>query len=230
MTARKRILVVDDDVDFSQALGDQLMTLEDFDVRRAGNGAAALELATTDPFDAIILDVGLPDMDGRDVCRLLRRKGVKVPIVMLTVAASDADTILGLDCGANDYIAKPCRMPVLVARLRAQLRQHERSEHATFAIGPYRFSPAIKTLIDSRNNARIHLTEKEAAILRCLVQAGGRVVPRDILLRDVFGYRPDITTHTLETHVYRLRQMLEADPGNPAILISQPDGYAITTN
>ena len=94
--------------------------------------------------DLIILDVGLPDMDGREVCRLMRKSGVKCPILMLTGHTTDADTILGLDAGANDYVAKPFKFAVLLARIRAQLRQHEQSEDAVFTIGPYSFRPAMK--------------------------------------------------------------------------------------
>src|SRR5210317_1386626 len=111
-------------------------------------------------YDLVILDVGLPDTDGRELCRLMRKQGVKSPIVMLTGHDSDADTILGLDAGANDYVSKPFKFPVLLARIRAQLRQHEQSEDAVFAIGPYTFKPAAKMLIDEKDK-KIRLTEKE---------------------------------------------------------------------
>jgi len=144
--AARRLLLVDDDKALRQSLAEQLRLVEQFDCREAENGRSALDLAGKERFDAVLLDIGLPDMDGREVCRLMRRAGVTSPIIMLTAADSDADTILGLDSGANDYIAKPFRMGVLLARLRAQLRQHEHSEDAVFTIGPFSFRPSAKML------------------------------------------------------------------------------------
>jgi DNA-binding response OmpR family regulator len=228
MAAVKKVLIVDDDEALRQALAEQLHLHEEFATREADTGAAALEAAKTDYYDAILLDVGLPDMDGREVCRLLRRSGVKAPIVMLTAADTDADTILGLDAGANDYIAKPFRLGVLLARLRAQLRQHEQSEDAVFQIGPYAFHPAQKLLLDEANNNRkIRLTEKETAILKYLYRAGDKPIGRDVLLGEVWGYNAGVTTHTLETHVYRLRQKIERDPSNAQILVTEQGGYRL---
>src|SRR5690606_31953951 len=103
---------------------------------------------------------------------------------------------------------------VLLARMRAHLRQHEQSEDAVFTIGPYTFKPAAKLLLDEEKNQKIRLTEKETAILKFLYRAGDKPVGRDILLNEVWGYNSEVTTHTLETHVYRLRQKIEADPSN----------------
>ena len=174
-----------------------------------------------------MLDVGLPDIDGREVCRLMRRAGVAAPIIMLTAADSEADTILGLDAGANDYIAKPFKIGVLFARIRAQLRQHEASEDAVFTIGPYTFRPSAKLLLNNANKRKIRLTEKETAILRYLYRAGNKPVSREVLLDEVWGYNAGITTHTLETHVYRLRQKIEINPAVAQILITEPGGYRL---
>jgi len=173
------------------------------------------------------MDVGLPDTDGRDLCRLMRRQGVKTPVIMLTAHDSDADTILGLDSGANDYIPKPFRLGVLLARVRAQLRQFELSDDATFPIGPYAFRPSAKILTNSETDKKIHLTEKETAILKYLYRMGDRPVPRDVLLDEVWGYNAGVTTHTLETHIYRLRQKVEPDPTNAQILVTEPGGYRL---
>jgi DNA-binding response OmpR family regulator len=146
---------------------------------------------------------------------------------MLTGADSEADTILGLDSGANDYITKPFRLGVLLARIRAQMRQHERSEDAIFTLGPYSFRPSAKMLVEPASNKKIRLTEKETAILKYLFRAGDKVISRDELLNEVWGYNSGVTTHTLETHVYRLRQKLELDPSNAAILVTEPGGYKL---
>ncbi len=224
--AGKKVLLVDDDSELVTSLAEQLQLHEEFETVIAQTGTAGLEAAKGQYFDAVLLDVGLPDMDGRDLCRLMRRHGVKSPIIMLTGADSEADTILGLDSGANDYVTKPFKLAVLLARLRAQLRQHELSEEAVFGIGPYTFQPAQKVLVD-RNQKKIRLTEKETAILKYLYRTGESVVSRDKLLHEVWGYNAEVTTHTLETHIYRLRQKIEEDPSNAQILITEKGGYRL---
>jgi len=226
MAMAKKILLVDDDADLRDALADQLMLMEDFDVFEAETGQSGIDRAKSEMHDLVILDVGLPDMDGREACRLMRRQGVKCPVIMLTGHASDSDQILGLDAGANDYVAKPFKFPVLLARIRAQLRQHEQSEDAVFQIGPYSFQPGAKLMTDEADR-RIRLTEKETSILKFLYRAGGRMVERDVLLREVWGYNAGVTTHTLETHIYRLRQKIETDPGNARILVTESGGYRL---
>ncbi len=222
----RKILLVDDDEPLRMSLADQLKLHEDFEIFQEGSGAAGLEAAKAGYFDAVILDVGLPDMDGREVCRLMRKAGVKCPVVMLTGQVTDADTILGLDAGANDYVTKPFKFPVLLARIRAQLRQHEQSEDAVFAVGPYSFRPGNKMLVDEAER-KIRLTEKETNILKFLYRAGGRTIERDTLLREVWGYNAGVTTHTLETHIYRLRQKIEPDPGNARLLVTESGGYRL---
>jgi DNA-binding response OmpR family regulator len=226
MTTLKKILLVDDEDDLRGALADQLVLTEEFDVFEADTGAAGLDKAKAQAHDLVILDVGLPDMDGREVCRLMRKAGVRCPVVMLTGHTSDADTILGLDAGANDYVTKPFKFAVLLARIRAQLRQHEQSEDAVFAIGPYSFRPSQKTLTDAEGR-KVRLTEKETSILKYLYRAGERVVTRDILLHEVWGYNAGVTTHTLETHIYRLRQKIEPDPAAASLLVTEGGGYRL---
>jgi len=225
----KRVLLVDDDQALRSSLAEQLSVHHEFAVTKAGSGAEARERAKADRFDLILLDVGLPDYDGRELCKELRHAGVTVPVIMLSAAAGDSDVILGLDSGANDYITKPFRLGVLLARMRAQLLQHERSVDAQFAIGPYSFQPASKllTAADPRRS-KIRLTEKETAILKYLCRNGNRVVPRDTLLSEVWGYNAGVTTHTLETHIYRLRQKIEADPSNAQLLVTAPGGYRLS--
>lgn len=227
MGTARSVLIVDDDEPLRRELAEQLHLHEQFEVREAGDGKAALELAAAGHVDLILLDVGLPDTDGRDLCRLMRKKGVKAPIIMLTAHDTDADAILGLDSGANDYVSKPFRLAVLLARIRAQLRQFEMSDDASFPIGPYAFRPAAKMLVDEAANRKIHLTEKETAIVKFLYRVGDRPVPRDTLLDEVWGYNAGVTTHTLETHIYRLRQKIEPAPEAPAILVTEPGGYRL---
>ncbi|RYH04068.1 response regulator transcription factor [Salipiger sp. IMCC34102] len=222
----KKILLVDDDDDLREALGEQLVMTEDFDVFEAADGADAMTKVKEQHYDLIILDVGLPDTDGRELCRLMRKQGVKSPIVMLTAQDSDADTILGLDSGANDYVSKPFKFPVLLARLRSQMRTHEQSEDAVFQLGPYSFRPAQKILV-TEDDRKVRLTEKETNILKFLYRSTSGVVPRDTLLHEVWGYNAGVTTHTLETHIYRLRQKIEPDPSNARLLVTEQGGYRL---
>ncbi len=226
MGTLKKILMVDDDEDLREALADQLVLTDDFDVFEAGTGAEGLTKAKEALYDLVILDVGLPDMDGRELCRLMRKQGVKAPILMLTGHDTDSDTILGLDAGANDYVSKPFKFPVLLARIRSQLRQHEQSEDAVFTVGPYTFKPAAKMLL-TEDDKKIRLTEKETNILKFLYRASDGVVARDVLLHEVWGYNAGVTTHTLETHIYRLRQKIEPDPSNARILLTESGGYRL---
>ena len=226
MSNVRKILIVDDDVELSGTLVEQLALHEEFDAEAVDTAAKGVQQAKNGHIDLVIMDVGLPDLDGREAVRILRKNGFKAPIIMLTGHDTDSDTILGLESGANDYIAKPFRFAVLLARIRAQLRQHEASEDAVFTIGPYTFRPSSKLLINPKGN-KVRLTEKETAILRYLYRAGQRPVSREILLQEVWGYNSGVTTHTLETHIYRLRQKVERDAANPAILVTEAGGYKL---
>ncbi|MFY7852564.1 MAG: response regulator transcription factor, partial [Brevundimonas sp.] len=167
MPTAKTLLIIDDDDDLREALAEQLALHEEFKTIQASTATEGVRLGREVRADLILLDVDLPDMDGREACRLLRKDGVSTPVIMLTAQDSDSDTVLGLDAGANDYVTKPFRFAVLLARIRAHLRSHEQSEDAVFQIGPYEFRPAAKVLIDTRGK-KIRLTEKETNILKYL--------------------------------------------------------------
>ncbi|AHJ65529.1 Two-component response regulator [Granulibacter bethesdensis CGDNIH4] len=228
MTHTRPILVVDDDTMLRETLSDQLSVDGEFVAIPAINGKEADDFLSDNisRFDAIILDVGLPDGDGRDLCVRWRRMGVKVPIIILTGSDEEHDVVRGLEAGANDYIAKPFRMAELLARVRNQLRSYENSEDAAFKIGPYIFKPAAK-LLETEQNKRIRLTEKEASILKFLYRAGTKAVAREVLLNEVWGYNAAVTTHTLETHIYRLRQKIEPDPSSAQLLTTEGGGYRL---
>lgn len=226
MSQTRKLLVCDDDTDLRAALAEQLKLYEEFEVTEAGNAAQAVAAVKADHVDLAVMDVGLPDMDGREAVKLMRKNGFRSPVIMLTGHDSEADTILGLEAGANDYVTKPFRFAVLLARIRAHLRQFEASDDAVFSIGPYSFRPGTKLLL-TESGSKLRLTEKETAILRFLYRAGQRVVSRDVLLQEVWGYNSNVTTHTLETHIYRLRQKIEVDPGRAKILVTEAGGYKL---
>ncbi|MCE4223240.1 response regulator transcription factor [Methylobacterium sp. C25] len=226
MTNTHRLLVCDDDDALRETLTEELDLYEEFAASGAANAQAAIDLVAQDRTDLLVMDVGLPDMDGREAVRVMRREGFRGPIIMLTAQDSEADTVEGLEAGANDYVTKPFKFAVLLARIRAQLRQHQASEDAIFRIGPYTFRPGAKLLVGERGS-KLKLTEKETAILRYLYRAGREVVGRDTLLAEVWGYNAHVTTHTLETHIYRLRQKIEPNPAAAAILITEAGGYKL---
>ena len=226
MSQKRRILIVDDDVDLRMALAEQLSLHPEFVVEEAADVAGAHSAVGNHAPDLVIMDIGLPDMDGREGVRLLRSEGFKRPIILLTGRDSDADTVIGLEAGANDYVVKPFRFAVLLARIRVQMRQHEASSEAEFQIGRYTFRPANKVLLDNRGG-KLRLTEKEAAILRFLHRAERQSVARETLLREVWGYNANVTTHTLETHIYRLRQKIEDNPAEAQLLVTDGGGYKL---
>ncbi|WP_043341009.1 response regulator transcription factor [Belnapia moabensis] len=229
MSALRQILIVEDDAALRATLAEQLLLAGEFSADEAESAAEAeAKLARADArYDAILLDVGLPDADGRDFCASLRRAGRNMPVIMLTGADAESDVIRGLDSGANDYLAKPFRLPELLARVRAQLRVYDNTEEATFLIGPYVFRPSVRLLTDTARNRKIRLTDKECAILKFLYRAGGKAVPRPVLLNEVWNYSSSVSTHTLETHVYRLRQKIETDPAQPRLVITEHGGYRL---
>jgi DNA-binding response OmpR family regulator len=229
MAGERPILIVDDDASLLEELAAQLQVDGEFSADEAASvSQAEAKLKQREQrYDALILDVSLPDGDGRDFCAALRKQGLRMPIIMLTGSDEEADVVRGLESGANDYIAKPFRLNELLARLRAQMRIFENSEDAVFTIGPYTFRPSAKLLQEPLRNRRIRLTEKEAAILKFLYRAGTKPVARQILLNEVWGYNAAVTTHTLETHIYRLRQKIEPDPANARLLVTEGGGYRL---
>ena len=226
MLQPRTILIIDDDQDLRELLCEQLQIEGEFVTLSARSATEGLEAAKAQRPELILLDVDLPDLSGHDVCRALREVGVITPVIMLTAATGEAETIAGLDSGASDYVTKPFKFNVLLARIRAQLRNHEQSQDAVLKLGPYEFRPAAKLLIDAKGR-KIRLTDKEASILRYLHRGGPGAVSREELLTEVWGYNAAVTTHTLETHVYRLRQKIEPHPGPARLLLTELGGYRL---
>lgn len=226
MSRKRTLLLVDDDHDLRTTLAEQFELTGEFDTIMAQDAAGGVAAARTKGPDLVLLDIDLPDLDGREACKAIRAGGFAGPIIMLTGQSTDSDMVLGLDAGANDYVTKPFRFAVLLARVRAHLRSHDQTDVATLKIGPYDFKPANRTLTDS-SGKRIRLTDKEAAILRYLYRSSAKAVPRDELLREVWGYNAAVTTHTLETHIYRLRQKIEPVSNRNGLLITEGGGYRL---
>ena len=223
---KRKLLLVDDDNDLRQNLVEQLRRYREFEITEAADATEALDKIQDARFDLLILDVGLPDMDGREAVKIMRRDGYKSPILLLTGHDTESDEILGLEAGANDYVTKPFRFSVLLARVRAALRQHDQSEDVVFNIGPYSFQPAARQL-ETEDGSKVRLTDKETSILKYLYRQGPKTISRNVLLSEVWGYNNRVTTHTLETHIYRLRQKIERDPSNARLLVTEEGGYRL---
>ncbi len=226
MSCPRTILIVDGDAAMRETLREQL-TRDDFAVVEAACAREAEAcLARQDArFAAVIMDATLPDGDGHAVCARLRGNGLTMPVILMNGS--------NRTCAADDTIsiAKPFRLSELMVHLRARLGAQERSGTGDgggpIRIGPYEFSPEDKALRNGDANLRIRLTEKESAILAFLHRMGERAVPRQELLTEVWGYNPAVTTHTLETHIYRLRRKIEADPAKACLLITEAGGYRL---
>jgi DNA-binding response OmpR family regulator len=228
MPAARPILIVEDDRAQQEILIEGLSTDSEFEVHVAESfsHANALLGAEDARFDAVVLGLERPGDVAQRYCAKMRRLGHKMPIIIVAGSGDEVDIVRGLDAGANDYLTKPLRLNELLARLRAQLRSFDNSVAAVFTIGQYTFRPSAKLLQDRAGNRRFRLTDKETAILKLLYRAGEQSVTRPMLLEKVWGYSPAAETHTLETHIYRLRQKL-ANPVDGPLLITEAGGYRL---
>ena len=212
------ILIVDDEPEIVRGLQDNLR-FEGYTTRTATNGADALVAATHEAPDLILLDVMMPAMSGWDVCRELRRRGIDVPVIMLTARGEEADRVRGLELGADDYVTKPFSLRELLARVRAVLRRPgPREKFEEFAFGDVRIRRRGRQVF--RSGRELALTRKEFDLLVYFVEHRGEVITRDRLLDEVWGYEHFPTTRTVDTHVLRLRQKLEHDPDRPAFILT----------
>ena len=226
--ARRRILVVDDAEGIRTYLA-HLLEAKGYDVDTAEDGRSALALLEGGAApDAILLDIMMPGIDGFETCKRLKanENTKEIPVIFLTARTEIGAVIEGFDLGAIDYVTKPFKFSVLLARVRAHLRSFEQSEDATFQVGPYEFRPSMKLLV-TEDGRKVRLTEKETNILKYLYRAQGKPVARDELLSEVWGYNATVTTHTLETHIYRLRQKVEPDPAHARLLLTDAGGYRL---
>jgi DNA-binding response OmpR family regulator len=235
MSNIRKILLVNNDNNLRSTLAEQISLHQEFSVTTINCSIEAILAIKPDLIDLVIIDDGvsksvyLPEIaedkiNGYAALKTIRNNEFKSPIIFL--ATTDAEAVLGLEAGANDYVVKPFRFAVLLARVRTHLRQYEASEDAVFQVGPYSFRPSAKLLI-TQEGIKLRLTEKETAILRYLYRAGDKITGRNVLLQEVWGYNSQVATHTLETHIYRLRQKIEIDPTTAQLLITEAGGYRL---
>ena len=223
MTSRRTLLIASGQALLRRALAEQLAR-HGFHIRHAATAEEAVACTKDAPCDLILQDGDLPGMTPQAACKALRDSGFHGPIILIADAEADHDDLPR--AGASDIVTRPFRFSSLLARIHAHLHPQDQSHKATFRIGPYLFLPAEGLLQDDAGR-EIRLTEKEVAILEYLHRAGGRPVARDELLARVWGYNSGVTTHTVETHIYRLRRKLEPDPANARLLLTDAGGYAL---
>ena len=226
MTTLKKILLIESDPDLREALCEQLHCTDQFEVFSSGNDTETLQKLRVQSYDMIVIDLHPLNNDSLEACRVTYAQNVKCPILLLTERDEISSTVFGQDARASDYIIKPFKFPILLARINIQLQKYERSNDSVFTLGPYTFHPAMK-ILKTHDNNEIQLTEKETDILKFLYHTVEDVVPRNILLHEVWGYNNSVTTHTLETHIYRLRQKIEHNPSVAKLLVTESGGYRL---
>jgi DNA-binding response OmpR family regulator len=214
-----KVLVVEDDPGILRTVADNLR-FENYDVITAMDGETAFMLQKDQQADLIVLDLMLPRMSGLELCRKLRREDAQVPVLVLTARGEEADRVLGLDSGADDYVIKPFSVPELMARIRALLR---RSTSASALPATLRFGDVaidFRRYAAERGGRPVEMTRKEFALLRFLAAREDQVVTRDELLNKVWGFDTYPLTRTVDNHIATLRAKLEIDPGRPLHLVT----------
>ena len=220
-----RILVVEDELDVLNGLEFNLCR-EGFQVVKAASGEKALKLAIDERLSLVVLDVKLPDIDGFEVCRRLRKVKGNIPIIFLTARAEEIDCVTGLEIGADDYMVKPFGFRELLARIGVQLRRSEAIESVLPRDSRSIIHLDVQQLRATRNGELLNLTAKEFEILKHLMLSRGEVVSRETLLKEVWGYRAGVASRTVDTHILYLRQKVEDDPSKPVHVVSvYGEGY-----
>ena len=224
MSSSTKILLVNSDRDLSEALIYQLSLNDKYQIIESDEDSVFTQI-NNNSFNIVIINSQPSKLNRHNVAKKLHAGGYKNPIIML-ITQSDASNVDNkLTIEANEHIIKPFKYPALLKSIELQLRQFEKSEDTQHNIGSYVFKPNSKVL-ESKNKS-IRLTEKENDILKFLYQNLETIVSREILLHEVWGYNSKVTTHTLETHIYRLRQKIEIDPANACFLITETGGYRL---
>jgi DNA-binding response OmpR family regulator len=222
-----RIVVADRDDETRRQLAASLASTGEFVTEQASTGEEVKQLVDKQYFNALLIDVELPDLDGRELCRLLRDQSYQPPIIIMGRSAADGDVILSLELGASDYVVKPFRTGVLLARLHSRLRCFDKTDEACFEVGLYMFNPARRLLRSMASGDELYLTSSESQILRYLLQHSYTAVNYATIVREALGSRSHANSTALHTFIYRLRRKIEEDPENPRIILSVYRGYML---
>lgn len=227
MKAAHHLLIVSPEHSSHQSPLRQLALYDEFVIGWAGSAMEAMQHLADNHHAAVLVDAPLPDLDEAAFCRRVRQQGARTPLLVLG-SGTEAELILALEAGAIDYLAKPVRANLVMARLRAHLRQYEQCEAAAIPMGRFVLRAAEKLLLDIADNRAIRLTAREADLLKYLHRAGDRTVSQSRLLTDVWGYHASVDTHTVQTHVHRLRRKIGGDPHGAGLIVTDGHGYRLS--
>jgi len=225
MVKRKTILFVSEFLLLKQLLLDQLQKQGEYLLEESLSVTEAISLIVKEHFDCILIDSNLANVSLSNLCKNIRQEGVRSPIILVAEELGEDVAIVALDAGANDYVLKPFKINVLVAKIRSNIRQFEQSEFAILRFGRFSFKPGDKILLNNSSKEEVRLTDKETAIIKLLYLSGGEVVTRATLLEEVWGYNTTLTTHTLETHIYRIRQKVGNASSGQDFIATESEGY-----
>ncbi|MAQ03628.1 MAG: DNA-binding response regulator [Rhodospirillaceae bacterium] len=225
MVKRKTILFVSEALLLKELLLDQLQKQGEYLLEESLSVTEAISLIVKEHFDCILIDNSLADVSLSNLCKNIRLEGVRSPIILVAEELGEDVAIAALDAGANDYVLKPFKINVLVAKIRSNIRQFEQSEFAILRFGRFSFKPGDKILLNNSSKEEVRLTDKETAIIKLLYLSGGEVVTRATLLEEVWGYNTTLTTHTLETHIYRIRQKVGNASSGQDFIATESEGY-----
>ena len=225
MVKRKTILFVSEALLLKELLLDQLQKQGEYLLEESLSVTEAISLIVKEHFDCILIDSSLADVSLSNLCKNIRQEGVRSPIILVAEELGEDVAIAALDAGANDYVLKPFKINVLVAKIRSNIRQFEQSEFAILRFGRFSFKPCDKILLNNSSKEEVRLTDKETAIIKLLYLSGGEVVTRATLLEEVWGYNTTLTTHTLETHIYRIRQKVGNASSGQDFIATESEGY-----
>ena len=226
MNPSTKILLINNDKDLGEALVFQLTLVEKYQIIETNDETSALIQINNNFFDLVIINSQSSILKECNLSKNLRLAGYKKSIIILINQNSNLDNSDDHNHKADEYIIKPFRYPVLLKSIETQLHKFKKSENTQYGIGKYAFKPNSK-ILETNESKSIRLTEKENNILKFLYKNLGNFISREILLHEVWGYNSTVTTHTLETHIYRLRQKFEDDPSNAYFLITEPGGYKL---
>lgn len=226
-TRIQRLLLASGDRVVRGALFDALTACGGYSLDPVQTGAELVGRVAQQRYDAVVLDDPLSDMEACEACRILRRRNYRAPVILLGAPRADADVILGLSVGANDYLIKPYSTAVLLARLRAHLSNFEHVDDSVLPIGPYILQCARRRLVDETGGLGIALSETQLAILKCLYRRGDGGANRAEIAQDALGGAATPEGHAIETHIWRLRRKVEIDPREPRIVLTTPGGYRL---
>ena len=226
MNPSTKILLINNDKDLGEALAFQLTLDKKYEIVETSGETSAFSQINNNFCDLVIVNSQSSALNGYNFIKSLRLAGFKKPIIMLINQNNNLDIADDQNRKADEYINKPFRYPVLLKSIETQLHKFKKSENTKYSIGNYIFKPKSK-ILESNKKRSIRLTEKENNILKFLYKHIGNIVSRETLLHEVWGYNSKVTTHTLETHIYRLRQKIEDDPSEACFLITETGGYKL---